>query len=148
MANASAHQCIQSAVNDLAERGEEGIGVINPEKIAKGDWQDATPDEYLRLKVPMGSLKDKENKEFKVMPCYKLGDKYFDAQGNEYSGDTLKFKEKGDALVAIVFRPNDDKSDVELVGVWPDESLGVGTTPLNGSCWTSIAPNSDISVNY
>lgn len=139
LANSSAHQCMQSTIDTLADRGEESMAVILPTRDRR-----ATPDEYLRLRVPVGVLRVDG---VTVEPCYKLGEKFYDGAGSRYSGEKMKFRRKGYALVAIVFRPDDDMSDAELVGVWPEVGLYGGNTPLQGSCWTSLNPGTDLRVN-
>jgi hypothetical protein len=145
-ANASTNQCIISAKNELEERGKE-MGVIMPVEEQGNKYSAPTPDQYLRAYVSVGEIKDRNNPGFKKYPVYQLGEKYVDNDGNEYTGDAIVFKEKGKALVAIVFRHNENMSEVELIGLWPDVGLYDDNIALSGSCWTSLSPNSQLDVN-
>lgn len=146
MANASTNQCIVSAKEDLINRGEESMGVLMPTQLQGNEWELPTPDEYLRMSVPVGELKERGNASFKVFPAYKIGEKYVDNSGNEYSGDALMFKQASNAYVAVVFQHNENMSDAHFIGLWPDEGLYNENIALTGSCWTSIS-NGEIVKN-
>lgn len=140
LANSSSRQCIMSNEEEMRDRGEDNIAVIMPDS-----HKDAPrSDEFLRVHVPYGVLKVKGDDNFHVYPVYQLHNAYYDKHKNKYTGDDLKFKQEGYALVAIVFRPDEDYTTADFVGVWPEVGLD-GNTVLNGSCWTSISPNSDLN---
>jgi hypothetical protein len=150
LANASTNQCIINAKESLEMKGEVGMGVIMPEGQGLGQGNNytlPTPDEYLRVSVPVGQLKDKNNASTKIDPVYLIGDKYFDNDGNRYMGEDIIFKEYSQAYVALVFRHDSEMTNAEFVGVWPESGLYGENVALNGSCWTSLSPAAQLKVN-
>jgi len=147
LANASTNQCIISAKESLDVKGELGMGVIMPEEESPNKYKLPAPDEYLRVSVPVGELKDKNNPGYKIYPAYKIGDKYVDNNGNEYMGEDIIFKEYSYAYVALVFRHDTDMTHAEFVGVWPESGLYGDNVALQGSCWSSLSPGAQLNIN-
>ena len=139
LANASTNQCIVSAKESLDVKGELGMGVIMPVEESPNKYKLPAPDEYLRVSVPVGELKDKNNPGYKIYPAYKIGDKYVDNNGNRYIGEDIIFKEYSYAYVALVFRHDSEMTDAEFVGVWPESGLYGDNVALNGSCCDIIS---------
>ena len=42
---------------------------------------------------------------------------------------------------------DEEMTDAQFVGVWPDEGLYNENIALTGSCWTSLSPNAQLDAN-
>ena len=125
LANGSAHGCMVRAAGATAD------GFI--------DHITENPDQYMRILAHRRTCKDGD--------FFLVAGKWRNVRGEEVrtpsQGPAKRLASDKETHVLITFKPDNMMTEVERIEVNFD-GIPDGTTALTGSCWTSVAPGSNL----